>query len=106
MRCPACEVVIQLPVKGTSEAYPDADPDNPHKEGYDVAHGFCPNCGRFIVVLRTGRYWEHEDGRLELMEVWREEVVHPPGKAVRTVEPEVPARYGKDFSEAAEVLSY
>ncbi len=72
--------------------------------GFDIAVGFCPSCGRLIVLFRQGIYEEHEYGA-QLEKVITEEIIYPKYSA-RNLPDEVPEPYKSDFQEAAAVLSY
>jgi len=101
--CPSCEVGVRLDVDDASEAYPQQDPAIKNY-GFDVAHGFCPECGALIVLLRHGRYSIEESGERNLVEVLEEQIIHPQHKGKRRVAPEVPVNYRQDFQEANAVL--
>lgn len=106
MICPSCKTGIRFEVAGSSQVY-DL-PDYPGKQvGFDIAHGFCPECSHLIVLLRRGRYYQgdyNEEGSRELTEIYGEEVLHPQANP-RTLPPEVPSEHRNDFLEASAVLS-
>ncbi len=106
MICPNCSVGVRFDPTSSSPVY--ATEHETHKQyGYDVAHGFCPECRQLIVLLRYGQYFQHdfnEDSSRELSPD-REEIIYPKPRRGRTVEPEVPERYRSDFLEATAVLT-
>lgn len=75
-------------------------------KGHDLSYGHCPECQKLIVMLRRGPYQITESsgyGYGSLIKVESEEIIYPK-YLVRKVEPELPARYSKDFTEACAVL--
>ena len=106
MICPSCKTGIRFELAGSSQVY-DL-PDNPGKQmGFDIAHGFCPQCSHLIVLLRRGRYYQgdyNEEGSKELTEVYSEEILHPEANP-RTLPPEVPPEHRREFLEASAVLA-
>ena len=105
MICPACNTGIRLEVAGSSQAYTSSAFT---QLGYDIAHGFCPECSHLIVLLRHGRYHQNdynEEVSRELIEVHSQEVLHPPQTNTRDVPSEVPPEYRNDFREASSVLT-
>ncbi len=106
MICPKCSVGVRFDPTSSSPVYA-AEHDTIKQYGYDVAHGFCPECGQFIVLLRHGQYFQHdfnEDSTRELSPD-RQEIIYPKPRRGSIVEAEVPERYRSDFLEATSVLS-
>jgi len=106
MICPACKTGVRLEISGSSQVYDD--PAGSDRElGYDVAHGFCPECSQFIVLLRRGRYYQADlnewDSR-ELRPPMTVQIIYP-GPGSRPVEPELPDRYKEEFGEACATLA-
>ncbi len=106
MICPYCGVAIRLEIVSSSIVY---DVDQPgHKQyGYDIAHGFCPECSSLIILLRYGDYFQHnfdDEGSRELTMIDNEIVVWPHHGPSRRVELEVLDPYKSDFAEASRVL--
>jgi hypothetical protein len=105
MICPHCNTGIRFEISGSSACYVD----NLHlNQGYDVAHGFCPECKDFIVVLRRGSIWTQYNGNdayHEMGEVRSTEVLHPSNRTERVLPDEVPLNYRRDFSESALTLA-
>lgn len=104
MICPSCRIGIRFEVAGTSDVY-DLECRG-RQVGYDIAHGFCPECSHLIVLIREGRYYQgdlNEERSRELTEIYSSEVIHPRGNP-RTVDPEVPQEYREEFLEASSVL--
>jgi hypothetical protein len=100
MKCPNCNTAVRLDLK-TSEAWYE---DNP-RQGWDLAHDRCPECGRLLVFLRAGLIWVNEtEERYSLVPPTRDELIYPIGNA-RPLEPEVPEPHRTDFREASAVLS-
>ncbi|MGO9120512.1 MAG: DUF4145 domain-containing protein [Desulfomonilaceae bacterium] len=100
MICPHCTIGVRLPISGSSAVYHVEH--GLHKQwGYDVAHGFCPECGQLIVLIRHGTYWVHEDAGETFLELYpkQEEVIYP-RRRTKPLSSDVPARYRNDFNEA------
>ena len=100
MICPNCTVGVRLPIAGGSEVY-HVDHDRDKQWGYDIVHGFCPECGQLIVLIRHGSYWQHslgEGGHRELYPQ-QEEVIYPK-RRTKPLSSDVPTRYRDDFNEA------
>lgn len=92
---------VRFEISGSSFVY--ANDAEPERKGYDVAHGFCPECSHLIVILRKGRYYQpnfDEDGSRELMPPFDIEVIYP-GTVIRKVDREVPKGYQDEFAEAS-----
>ena len=107
MKCPHCSTAIYFEETDSSQFYEYGDAItslNPALEGYDIAHGFCPNpdCEKLIVLLRSGRCQKGEHGSY-LVEAEHVEILYPQFGA-RPVESEVPGNYRQDFGEATGVL--
>jgi hypothetical protein len=105
MICPHCYIGIRFEISGSSIVYTLEHPV--HKQyGFDIAHGFCPECKELIVVRRFGQYWQqgyNDDVSRELSHE-REEIIFPPVKRSKAVDSSVPARYKSDFLESYAVL--
>ncbi len=101
MKCPYCNIGIRLDIKG-QVAYPDKNYTSTGL-GHELVHGFCPECEKFIVMLRVGKYkWIDDEG--ELVQVHQEEIIFP-RFAARTTAQEVPIAYREAFNEANAVLA-
>jgi hypothetical protein len=103
--CPKCGVAIKLEISGSSNVY-GMHHSSHQQYGYDIAHGFCPNCNELIVLRRFGPYWQNnpnDEDSWELMPE-REEVIFPHTK-LKSVDPEVPERYKENFLEARDILA-
>jgi hypothetical protein len=101
MKCPHCGITISLNTKEV--VWPGEF--EPH--GYGIFYGHCPACECLIVIYRSGEVGEVGPGgsqSLEIVRMKHEEIIYPKGFS-RRVEPEVPDRYQKDFSEACAVLT-
>ena len=103
MKCPHCAESIHFEESDSSAYEYEAGSGQPGATGYAVVHGFCPNCGELIVLLREGRYKEYEHNGYIEEGSERDEVIYPKSYA-RPVEAEVPERYREAFQEAAGVL--
>jgi hypothetical protein len=104
MICPSCNVGIRFETDHEAPVHPAQDGT---KLGLQVVQGSCPECHTFLVLLRRGRYWQHDvndEGSRELSE-WTEEVIYPCSKNPRPLPIEVPDPYRSPFSEACGVLS-
>ncbi|MFH1147657.1 MAG: DUF4145 domain-containing protein [Pseudomonadota bacterium] len=105
MICPNCNLGIRFEIKISSPVYSEEHPQIA-QYGFDIAHGFCPECHQFIVLLRHGRYWSHdlndEESR-ELTEILSEQVIFPRASFKR-IDPEVPDSLRREFQEACSVL--
>jgi hypothetical protein len=100
MICPHCTVGVRLPISGSSEVY-HVQHKSEKRWGYDIAHGFCPECSQLIVLIRHGSYWEQDIGGETSRELFpREEEVIYPRRRAKPLPSDVPARYRDDFSEA------
>jgi hypothetical protein len=107
MICPSCSTGVRLEIAGSSQTYAD-DISSHSQSGYDIAHGFCPECDSLIVMLRHGKYWSTmvgETAHLDLTQVESETVIYPFNGPSRPVADEVPAPYRTDFVEASRDLS-
>jgi hypothetical protein len=69
--------------------------------GYDISHGFCPECSQLIVLLRHGTYWQQGLGEEAMRELYptKEQVIYPKRRS-KLLSPDVPQRHKNDFSEA------
>ena len=102
MKCPHCGTTVYIDEEESSQFYELNDEDKsryPDSNGYDIAHDFCPACGKLIVMLRTGFF---SGGELEV--AGDIDILYPKFSS-RPLEPEVPEIYRQDFVEAAGVLS-
>jgi hypothetical protein len=61
MICPNCAVGVRLPTAASGDVFPASHPTE-SQWGFDIAHGFCPECNQFIVLLRHGTYWQQGFG--------------------------------------------
>lgn len=102
MKCPHCNTGVSIEFE---EYHGSEDPEHPGK-GYEIACGDCPECDKFIVLLRygTAKTQGKEYHYLTITNAEREEVLFPKN-SVRFVEPEVPDEYRNEFLEACAVLS-
>jgi hypothetical protein len=97
---PQCNIAIRFETVTPTEAHVI---DAKKKEGFDVAHGFCPECQGLIIVIRTGTYYEHDfDSRT--MSEYETEIIYPRPTGRRPIPGEVPESYRLDFDEACSVL--
>jgi hypothetical protein len=83
---------------------PDANESKEHLTGMLVCHGECPACGNPIVKLEIGPAKQFQNGYMLDGEVASEMILYPQ-HFLRSVEPEVPESYKKDYSEACAVLT-
>jgi hypothetical protein len=97
LKCPHCDTAINLQVE-TTTTWEAKDYEESHM-GYNVSCGHCPQCQEFIVLLNRGSSFTG----IAIEELKDETVLYPKFPA-RKIEPEVPDRYRKDFSEACSVL--
>jgi len=105
MICPNCNIGIRFESEISSPVFNEEHPTI-KQYGFDIAHGFCPECRQFIVLLRHGRYWSHDfndEGSRELNEILNEQVIFP-RVSFKKIEPEVPDNFRKEFQEAYSVL--
>ncbi|WP_437712436.1 DUF4145 domain-containing protein [Sorangium sp. So ce448] len=105
MICPKCNIAIRFEPSNTGPVHADSS-DAKRQTGYDVAEGFCPECHQFIVLLRHGKYYQHDfndDGARDLTPE-SIKIIYPPVRNTRPLPPEVPKPYRSDFDEAAAVL--
>jgi len=105
MICPKCNLGIRFEISSSSPVYNEEHPTIKNY-GFDIAHGFCPECNQFVVLLRHGRYWSHDfndEGARELTEVLSQQVIFP-RTSLKRIEPEVPDNYRREFQEAYSVL--
>jgi hypothetical protein len=106
MLCPKCGVGVRFEPSSSGPVY--STKHETHKQyGYDVAHGFCPECNQLIVMLRYGQYFQHNfnDDSTREISPDREEIIYPKPRRGTFVEPEVPERYRSDYLEATAVLA-
>jgi hypothetical protein len=100
MICPNCAVGVRLPTSASSDVFP-ARHSTESQWGFDIAHGFCPECNQFIVLLRRGTYWQQGYGDEAARELspTEEEVLYPKRRS-KPLSQDVPERYRSDFNEA------
>lgn len=104
MKCPHCATNFYFQEKGSFPIYRDGVKELSRffgKDGYDVTHGFCPECEGLIVLLRLGYLVEVADTCW--LNAERNDILYPKFSS-RPVEPEVPQNYREDFREAVGVL--
>ena len=104
MKCPHCTTGIRFEEADDVPFYEYSDHEksrHPGSNGYDIPHGFCPECNGLIVMLRIGRFGG-QYGR-DLLQAGRIDILYPKFSS-RPVESEVPPTYRQDFEEAAAVL--
>lgn len=107
MICPNCDIGIRLELEPTSPVYSQNHPTI-KQYGFDIAHGFCPECRHLIVLLRHGAYFAHsfdDDGSRELTSISEEEILYPRKPTDKKPAKEIPEKHRKDFLEAHAVLS-
>ncbi len=105
MICPKCNLGIRFEISSTSPVYNEEHPTI-KQYGFDVAHGFCPECNQFVVLLRHGKWWSpnyNNEGSQELTGILSQQIIFPL-TALKKVEPEVPESYRREFQEAYSVL--
>src|SRR3990172_1117295 len=100
MKCPNCSTSIHLTITASVDPYPT---DEKKKIGFDVAYGFCPECQKMIIVMRTVKY-KVNDYHTYVDEVLEQEVIYPEPLSRKCDASEVPDRYKNDFNEASAVL--
>jgi hypothetical protein len=105
MQCPHCRKAIYFE-EITSHAYRYDEPQEDGPTGYDISHGFCPACESLIVLFRNGRYFEDPTQGAWLIEPEVDQVLYPTDRAERTLGPEVPESYKRDYDEAVAVLPH
>lgn len=106
MICPNCETGIRLELEPTSPVYSQEHPTM-KQYGFDIAHGFCPECHHLIVLLRHGRYFIqdlNDDSSWELTEIVHEDILHPRKLTDKKPSKEIPEKHRNDFLEAHAVL--
>lgn len=107
MICPNCDTGIRLELKPTSPVYSQDHP-TVKQYGFDIVHGFCPECHHLIVLLRHGGYFTHNlnnEGSRELTDILNEEILHPRKATNKKPAKEIPEAHRNDFLEAHAVLS-
>ena len=106
MICPTCGTGVRLEISWSSVVYAREKAGH-NQYGFDITHGFCPECKELIVLLRHGDYWQHDlndDGSRELTQVDKQIIIYPGMQVARKVAPEVPEAYRKDFLESFAVF--
>ena len=112
MRCPHCETAIKVNWRKhfiyKYEDYGEREIED-FKLGREIRHGHCPECDKLIILLVSSefielmgnnnfdRYYIKEDKPYK-------EVIIFPKFSTRSVAPEVPEQYAKDYKEAAAIL--
>ncbi|MCG2787997.1 MAG: DUF4145 domain-containing protein [Anaerolineae bacterium] len=96
MKCPYCSTEVHIPRERNSSGYL-SNPDQIEEsgDGFGIAEGFCPACGRFVVLFLEGHY--HEKGGLE---TYQETVIYPKYANAPYLGSEIPKSYRDDFREA------
>lgn len=104
MKCPKCGVGIRFQEEEDYTAtYPFDDPAKPGL-GFELSHGFCPECKGLIILLREGKYKGDREGLGTIATITKEEVIYPKIVLPRFLDPEIPKNYGNDYTEAYAVL--
>lgn len=100
MLCPHCNTGIELST--SDRIYPSRE-KNSESLGIKLSEGFCPVCGKLIVILQRGTYrWI--DGEAELLDITEQEILFPKFN-LRSLHVEIPEKYRSAFNEANAVLS-
>ena len=105
MQCPHCATAMHFEESGSSYYFEYSDEEksrNPDCDGFYLAHGSCPACGKLIVMFRVGHFRKDSIGDFN-WETKRIDILYPKSSS-RLVEPEVLPNYRKDFDEAVGVL--
>jgi len=72
--------------------------------GFELVHGYCPECKNLIVLMRYGEYkWVEDEG--EVINIQKEEILYPRSVA-RSIDDTIPNQYRKAFNEANSVLAF
>ena len=103
MICPNCNVGVKFE---PSHIGPVHSYNSGHQTGFDISEGNCPECSRFLVVMRKGRYYQQNSFDDDTRELTPDslEVIFPVTQNQRPVPLEVPDEYKNDFTEAVGVL--
>jgi hypothetical protein len=101
MICPHCTTGVKLPVSDSSIVHLASHPTE-KPWGFDIAHGFCPECNGLVVLIRHGTYWQQDYGDEASRELYpqREEIIYPHRRRAKPLPAEVTGRYRSDFLEA------
>lgn len=100
MICPHCAVGVKLPICESSDVH-GASHEHESQWGYDIAHGFCPECSGLVVLIRHGTYWQqgYDDNAVRELYPKTEEVIYPRRRSV-PLPVEITGRYRTDYLEA------
>lgn len=105
MICPYCSVGVHLAPAQAYQVWEDTGFES-NGAAYTLAWDHCPQCERLIVFLRSGKatyQFQGGDHELEWHSTSTDRLIYP-AVAPRHVPPEVPARYSRDFEQAAAVV--
>ncbi len=113
MKCPYCETAINI-TWTTHFIYEHDECWDPYEieSGQEVRHGKCPECNKLIILLVSSNFIgtdRDEFGSLRERYIKEDspynEVFIFPKFSIKTVAPEVPEKYGRDYKEAAAILA-
>ncbi len=112
MKCPHCETAINTNwtthfiYKDNEEMYLDVI-----EAGKEIVYGHCPECNKLIIWLLSSNFIEtykdnyrNVDGHYIKKDSPYNEVIIFPKFSIKTVAPEVPEKYDRDYKEAAAIL--
>jgi hypothetical protein len=103
MRCPSCRKEFH-PQPDESETYAFSKQKSPKVNAFSFLIQLCPSCFQPLVVYQEGLANSTHTPEY-LLDVSRQEVVFPAGRAAETPE-EVPEPFQRDLEEATTALEY
>jgi hypothetical protein len=113
MKCPYCETAINV-TWTTHFIYKNSEEIclNDIEAGKEIVYGHCPECNKLIIFLLSSNFietYEDESGDCCRHYIKKDspynEVIIFPKFSIKTVAPEVPEKYDRDYKEAAAILT-
>ena len=102
MICPHCKVGIRFEAESSGNVHKDSNARG--QMGFDIAEGFCPECHKFLVVIRRGQYYEQYDSNSRELTPDSITPIFPPPSNGHSIAPEIPEPYRNDFGEAVAIV--
>lgn len=102
MKCPYCSTGINIDWSIDDTFYEVSDEEF-NRQGYEIAHGFCPECNKLIIRLAYGNIHTSIDSFLDLQTIDFEEIVYPKFSSGRILDKYIPNQYAKLFHESEQV---
>lgn len=102
MKCPYCNTAINI--DWTDDIFPCEENDK--DDGYNIEHGFCPECKKLIIVLQHGercRSSQSDPFSYYLTDSNYEEIIYPKHSLSKMLDASIPEKYIKLYKESEQV---